>query len=1171
MPDGLRDLTFRTIYDSGDNPLENFYVPALARAITYDRAVGYFRSSSLSVAARGLSGFIRGGGRMRLLCGTDLTAADRDALCGTGTLDGAFAQRLANQLFTDSEVASRRLEVLAWLAKQGRLDVRVAVAIDPQGVPLVGGLHDPYFHVKVGVLTDAAGDGVVFHGSVNETETAWKYNFEDFSVFTSWDETKRFNEWSDKFARYWRGDTPGFRIYSLPQAAYERLLSLAPEVEPPEHDPEHLPPRASDATVARFLSLAPRLLGGQDVAASTVGVKLLPHQRQVGERLAGMYPRSWLVADEVGLGKTISAGMALRRLLLSGQVSKVLILAPANVCVQWQDELFEKFGLWVPRLDKNKIWGVSSRDERRVQPDTNPYADYPVLIASSHLARRTEQQRKILDAAPYDLIILDEAHHARRQEQNPNRYRPGRLLSLLDQIEKNQATNALWLLSATPMQVSAVELRDLLVHIGLGGSLADPENFERYFREIAREDQLPVTWRWLADVTRDSIALPLTGAEDYVTEKIARDIGPIRAKLIAEFTTPGGRPGDFLAQQLGPSGRVALREWLVAMSPVSRLVTRHGRDTLRTYIQKGLIDQTLAERRVESRIAELSPEARELYEALDALIDRLGAAHGTTKGLGFVLTIYRRRLTSSWAAIRATLLKRLAKEPILDEDDLQVVQNVSDENDSSDDAVLVPLTKAESVEIQKLVDRMLVIDDPKFDALRHDIDEARSEGRSMIVFTQYTDTLDALREKIESTYRTQMATYTGDGGRIYGENGWEPITKQALVDAINSGRVTVLLATDAASEGLNLQACSYLVNFDMPWNPMRVEQRIGRIDRLGQAKVEIHVRNYFIADTVEQSVYSALADRINVFNGMVGGLQPILGSTEHAFQDIFKTPRGERDAALARHVRNLMREIDVLKDSGIALGEPDGDDHLPIPPDAPVRVSLEDLRQTVIERFSGLVDDLPLTWEPEKVSREEGMWRALATYGHHALEEELARWAGDGEINPALVIAEEDGVAVAMRADITPPRAVTTVSEIDELGWAVSRDEAEAIAQRELAAEIAKRREAAALVGKPVRSVAAHATLAERFLALARRVLKAGCRATGCEPEDVWDNHLRAETFSDWVYAEDIRDRLGVSREQIFEGVTSRGHMSDVKWIALREETKFELRAIADEYKNNGA
>ncbi|WP_289009021.1 SNF2-related protein [uncultured Thermomonospora sp.] len=444
--------------------LETFYIPVLSRSVTYDRSVGYFRSSSLAVAAKGVSRFIKSGGTIRLLCGAEVTATDRDALLNKRTLDGAFAQRLAASLVTDDEIVRRRLEVLAWLAKERRLKVRIAIPVDASGQPLTTEGQDPYFHEKIGIFRDANGDGIAFQGSVNESATAWTRNFESFSVYTSWDATAtHFSFWANKFEDRWNGRIPGFRVYDLPEAARLRLISLAPEQAPDEVDPEEAPGAGDDAVIARFLLEAPRLIGAERLAEATTGVELFPHQRQVVARLADTYPRSWLVADEVGLGKTISAGMSLRRLLLDGRVRKALILAPANVCRQWQDELFEKFGLWVPRLDGNKIYGVHPSDVRRLPKDANPYAEHPVLIASSHLARRIEHHDMLLAAGPYDLIIVDEAHHARRTHFHDDDYRPGRLLQLLDKITQSGAATAKWLLTATPMQVDPVELRDLLM------------------------------------------------------------------------------------------------------------------------------------------------------------------------------------------------------------------------------------------------------------------------------------------------------------------------------------------------------------------------------------------------------------------------------------------------------------------------------------------------------------------------------------------------------------------------------------------------------------------------------------------------------------------------------------------------------------------------------------
>jgi hypothetical protein len=1137
---GLRGLHLKPGYDSSDEVLQGFYVPALSRATSYARSVGYFRSSALSVAARGLSHFLNGGGTMRLLCGVEISAEDREALLGRATLDGAFAERLANGLTTESDVARRRLEVLAWLARTGRLEVRIAIAVDQSGAPIVGGGSEPYFHEKIGVLRDGAGDGVAFQGSVNESATGWTRNFESFSVYASWDQSApHFSFWANKFEDHWSGRMSGFRVYELPQAVRERLLRLAPLSEPGERDPEEPPAPGDDAVVARFLQVAPRLVGAEGLAEATVGVSLFPHQRQVVARLANLYPRPWLVADEVGLGKTISAGMALRRLLLSGTVRRALVLAPANVCRQWQDELFEKFGLWVPRLDSSRIYGAHPSESERVLPGQNPYAAHPVLIASSHLARRREEQDRVLAAGPFDLVILDEAHHARRRRLDPDEYRPGRMLQLLDRIRDSGTARALWLLTATPMQLSALELHDLLCHVGLDGPLASYEAFTRYYRELAKDDLSRVDWNWLGHVVQRTSPLPKTAAEEAVLSAIRTEVGPVDAARIESFGI--GRAGSEVVGELSAEVVPYLRDWLSATGPVARHLTRHSRATLQHYRSLGLITENLANRDVRPQLVSFSREERDLYRDLDGLIDRLLDAHGSRRGAGFVLTVYRRRLTSSWAAIRKTLSRRLLAETevLALEEDLAEEAEAEDleADDGIDDTQVLPLTPLDLEEIRGFLDRAANVADSKFDQLRRDIDEARSAGHSTIIFTQYTDTLEDLRDRLVPAYRSQLATFTGGGGRIFREaEGFVEIAKRDLVDAIRSRAVTVLLATDAASEGLNLQACSYLVNYDMPWNPMRVEQRIGRIDRLGQQSEVVHVRNYFVPGTVEEAVYAALAERLQDFRDLLGHLQPVLGATERTFQTIFRAPRAERAAVQQRAIGELLGEIDTLERGGIAL---DDEDAFPIPAPGPSPVSLSDLRELVLERFGAVLDDPlhPVTWDPTEASRDAVSWAALVTYGHPRLDDVLASTAArDLGATSALVIEDVDGFVAAVRADRLPPEPVRSVGDLDDLGAAAARGEAEAVARRIAAAAAQERRRYRETIAT-ARARQQSDSVRAAFIALIREVIAAGCgtERDGAEqvgPVTVWYDLSRMRS-GPWAYVEAFRKRLGVQLSEL--------------------------------------
>jgi Helicase conserved C-terminal domain len=146
-----------------------------------------------------------------------------------------------------------------------------------------------------------------------------------------------------------------------------------------------------------------------------------------------------------------------------------------------------------------------------------------------------------------------------------------------------------------------------------------------------------------------------------------------------------------------------------------------------------------------------------------------------------------------------------------------------------------------------------------------------------MVFTQYTDTLDFLRGELRRDPALRIMCFSGRGGEVISpDRTWKKISRDDVKRRFRNGDADVLLCTDAAAEGLNFQFCGALINYDMPWNPMKVEQRIGRIDRLGQQYPEIRIVNLHYADIVEADVYHALRQRIGLFENVVGKLQPIL-------------------------------------------------------------------------------------------------------------------------------------------------------------------------------------------------------------------------------------------------------------------------------------------------------
>ena len=164
--------------------------------------------------------------------------------------------------------------------------------------------------------------------------------------------------------------------------------------------------------------------------------------------------------------------------------------------------------------------------------------------------------------------------------------------------------------------------------------------------------------------------------------------------------------------------------------------------------------------------------------------------------------------------------------------------------------------------------------DSKARRLKIELDACLADGfDSMIVFTQYTDTMEYLRDYLaDQMAGMPVACYSGAGGAWRDASGqWVPCSKEEIKRRLRDRQVRLLVCTDAAGEGLNLQFAGVLVNYDLPWNPMKVEQRIGRIDRLGQRRPVIRVLSFAYKDTVEQDVFFTVGTRINLFQGIVGG------------------------------------------------------------------------------------------------------------------------------------------------------------------------------------------------------------------------------------------------------------------------------------------------------------
>jgi hypothetical protein len=523
-------------------------------------------------------------------------------------------------------------------------------------------------------------------------------------------------------------------------------------------------------------------------------------------------------------------------------------------------------------------------------------------------------------------MLLDEGHAARRANQVEGEFNsPTLLLGLLRRLQATGQVRGILILSATPMQTHPWEPWDLLQVLGEGGLwLSGFHVVRRFYEALARLE----------------------------TNGLSRDDAIGLARILA-MTPDLPKPPDGLglhdcgdtssfaeAVRFLPAARrdEAVR-WLRSCSPLLRRMHRNTRQTLRRYYEMGLLDRPPPKRDVrEDPFDFATEEERSTYDAVKHYIDRrFEELEQQRAGKGFVMTIYRRRAASSPVALRkslerrekglkAVIAQRAYDDTLLDVEDAQELQDLLNVQLTSALPDSPAEAEAELGQVQSLLERIENLGglDTKRDRVINWVKQLTADGRSVLVFTSYADTMEYLRDAVLSA-GVPVASYSGEGGAIRADGKWVTISKEEVTATLGAGKIRVLVCTDAASEGLNLQAAGALINFDLPWNPSKVEQRIGRIDRIGQALGVLPIANLYLKDSVDQHVYRALAQRCGLFERYVGPMQPVLS-------------RAMRMLAGREHIdekvlADLAREIE--NDPTVTGAYPD-DDPADLPPELPL-------------------------------------------------------------------------------------------------------------------------------------------------------------------------------------------------------------------------------------------
>lgn len=873
-----------------------FLMPVLNLSVNYDRLTGYFDTNALLAISQGIESVWRRQGKMRLVMGLhdvsrDILLAHQEAQLGQAEKFISLEKRLLEEAASlEDEMERDRIAAVGWMLQSGLLQVKVAEPISA-GANFI-------FHSKQFVFRDELGRVISATGSPNETKPGHSGNYEDLTVFTSWGADPRYTlSHVDHFEAVWSNCIPDLNVQGLSADFASRLLEA---LDWPENKvPLLLSTERNLSQLIESIQQAPHL-GHLCYPA----VRLYPHQERALFDGLNRDSLRVLLADEVGLGKTLEAGALISHAVKFGGIPDVCILAPASLLTQFQDELFIFFNLDFYVWDSGaKQYFNSQKAPFRSRPFRGPldHGAPKFKIISAQLARGAGVTNSIFQGVKElpTLLVVDEAHAARINSDG-NGVKPTRLWSTLHEVADK--IQHLILMTATPLQVQPLEFHGLLLLLGLPGAWQSRANYLRSLDILGgsvvganlQDSNLvaKLVLAMLKLVSLDSLEMTSRQKELCRLVQNAADNSQNGAAIVVHKNW-----SDFL-------------QILVLVHPANFLVIRNTRRGLEQLGYK------FPQREFEVPQIQASEELASFFSLLDNYLDRhfglveLAADPSNSNGIGFAKSGYQQRLASSVAAAFATLSRRLEKIKALENSISPIaiadyLVGPEDDDDASDPGyelsgdvdirsqVVAHAAAIEKAILQDLISALKAIPgglnkgDPKF-KVAADIIKKVIGDEKVLVFSRYTDTLSAFTQYLEA----ELPELKGIGFGVYtGQESWisldgvkVDVSKQDLKKALDSGRVRLVICSDAASEGLNLQAARRLINIDVPWNPARLEQRIGRIARLGQKAQVVFITNLWYPDSVEGLMYSRLQQRKNLYELAVGEFPEIVGKAirDHA-------------------------------------------------------------------------------------------------------------------------------------------------------------------------------------------------------------------------------------------------------------------------------------------------
>jgi superfamily II DNA or RNA helicase len=830
----------------------SFINERLKNAVSYDRIAGFFRSSLLEVAGEQLAGL---DGKIRIVCNSDIE--ERDVLTAKAAQQALRKSWCTGEPEKLPEKAKDRFGRLYNLLASGKMAVKV---LPDQAFGLI--------HGKAGIIRYKNGRKTCFMGSTNESLSAWKLNYE-----LVWeDDSDEAIKWvQEEFDALWFHPAAiplsDFVVADIKRLANRREVSVTDWKDNPESDPAS---------------------GVVETPVYRKEYGLWAHQKYFIKLAYDAHLQGgarFVLADQVGLGKTIQLALSAMLMALHGE-KPCLIIVPKQLTLQWQNELHDLLAM------PSAVWaGKEWIDEQGIihpahGPESIRKCPRKVGIVSQGLITSRSEIAEHLKSMTFECVIVDEAHRARRRKVSSQsifeKADPNNLMRFLWEISSR--TKSLLLATATPVQLHPIEAWDLLRILAinndmvLGTEWSEWAKPDRAIPVIMGEQEIPgglgEAWRWIRN------PMPPEN-EGLAFKNLRKTLGLKDDDHVAD--------GDSL-EKLRPAEITRLKSVIPGFgrehNPFLRHIVRRTRNYLEQTIDPATgepylkpVKVTLFGEGLEDAIP-LPLYLNDAYQAAESFCSLLSQR---AKGAGFLKTLLLRRIGSTIYAGKQTTEKmlsewgnenRIVNAALFEEDDDTPVEYGTPGGSMKD------LTAVERDELNRCLKALEANQDrdPKYQKV---LDYLIVKGwleLGCIVFSQYFDSIWWLAQQLSGELKDEaVGVYAGGANSGIMLNGeFKKTSRDEIKQKIGSGELRLLLGTDAASEGLNLQRLGTLINLDLPWNPTRLEQRKGRIQRIGQVRDEIYVYNMRYQGSVEDRVHDLLSSRMEDIFGLFGQIPDVL-------------------------------------------------------------------------------------------------------------------------------------------------------------------------------------------------------------------------------------------------------------------------------------------------------